>query len=88
MKTYKLLPSSFPIFLFWYGQFEGVRWAARDSVPVGQEGGYVKMGGQVGRALLHPQGDRWTTPPPVVERLRRTDPMEYLNLCDPLNKIP
>ncbi|XP_071523390.1 uncharacterized protein [Panulirus ornatus] len=69
-------------------QFEGIGWVARDTVPVGQEGGYVKMGGQVGQALLHPQGDRWTTPPPVVKRLRRTDPMEYLNLCDPLNKVP
>nr|XP_045625180.1 uncharacterized protein LOC123774710 [Procambarus clarkii] len=71
-----------------YEQFEGVGWVARDTVPAGQVGGYVKKGGQVGRALLHPQSDRWSTPAPVVERLRRTDPMEYLNLCDPLNKIP
>ncbi|XP_042228855.1 uncharacterized protein LOC121870948 [Homarus americanus] len=69
-------------------QFEGVGWVSRDTVPTGQVGGYVKKGGQVGRALLHPQGDRWTTPPPVVDRLRRTDPMEYLNLCEPLNKLP
>lgn len=78
--TYLYLPLS---------QFEGVGWVPRDATPGGQVGGYVKMGGQVGGALLgHPQGDLWSTPAPVVERLRRTNPLEYFNLCDPLNKIP
>ncbi|XP_066974363.1 uncharacterized protein [Macrobrachium rosenbergii] len=69
-----------------YEQFEGVGWVQRDTVPM-QAGGYVKQGGEVGKALLHPQGDLWTTPPPVVDRIRKNDPMEYLNLCDPHNKI-
>ncbi|XP_068217778.1 uncharacterized protein [Palaemon carinicauda] len=69
-------------------QFEGVGWVQRDTVPAGQEGGYVKKDGEVGKALLHPQGDLWTTPPPVVDRIRKNDPMEYLNLCDPVNKMP
>lgn len=61
---------------------------ARDTAPPGQVGGYVKMGGEVGRALLHPQATRWTTPPSRLAVIRRTDPVEYFNLCDPSNKIP
>ncbi|XP_042886125.1 uncharacterized protein LOC122262228 [Penaeus japonicus] len=70
-----------------YEQFEGVGWVPRDTVPEGQVGGYVKMGGEVGRALLHPQGDQWNTPTPIVTRVRKNDPMEYFNLIDPQNKI-
>ncbi|KAK7080557.1 hypothetical protein SK128_010950 [Halocaridina rubra] len=69
-------------------QFTGVGWVKRETVPKGQDGGYVKMGGEVGKALLHPQGNLWNTPPPAVTRIKNNDPMEYLNLLDPLNKIP
>ncbi|KAK3866464.1 hypothetical protein Pcinc_028008 [Petrolisthes cinctipes] len=70
-----------------YEQFDNVGWVRRDTLPRGLEGGYVKMGGQVGRALLHPQGNCWNTPSPVVQRLRRTHPTEYFNLCDPNNQM-
>ena len=68
-------------------QYKGIGWIPRETVPSGQTGGFTKMGGEVGKTIVHPSTSQWNLPKPTLDRIRKADPMEYLNLLNPTYTI-
>ncbi|RXG57195.1 hypothetical protein Avbf_11150 [Armadillidium vulgare] len=69
-------------------QFPGIGWKSPSLYPERAIRGSVKKASQVSEILPHPKTSVWHVTKSQLERLRKKDPMEYLNLLDPSNVIP
>lgn len=59
-----------------------------DNFPPNISGGFTKKDGQLLEVLPHPKTTIWNIPESMGERIKKNDPMEYLNLIDPQNIVP